>query len=115
MRQALELLDGDSDSAPESELRVAIVLAGFPTPAVNLAVDDGRGGLVRPDLSWPTSRVAIEYEGDHHRTDRRQWHHDIQRSQRLEDAGWAIFRATAEDHRSPHHLLLWRARRLGSS
>lgn len=111
MRSALPLLTDASDSAPESELRVAILEAGFPAPEVNLAIHVG-DAVIHPDLSWPSRRVAIEYEGDHHRTDRDQWNRDIRRHTMLSDAGWSVYRATADDYRSAHRLVLWLARRL---
>jgi very-short-patch-repair endonuclease len=111
MRVAIDMLSDRSDSATESELRVAIVLAGFPHPLVNAEVEMG-GQEVHPDLSWPDHRVAVEYEGDHHRTERDQWHRDIRRDGGYGDRGWSLYRATAEDHRSPDNLLLWLARRL---
>lgn len=111
LRNALPLLSERSDSAPESELRVAILLAGFPVPSVNLDVKVG-GRVVNPDLSWPDRGVAIEYEGDHHRTDRDQWHRDIRRDGGYAEGGWSLYRATAEDYRDPHSLLLWLGRRI---
>jgi very-short-patch-repair endonuclease len=111
MRAAIDMLSDRSDSATESELRVAILLAGFPRPLVNAELEIG-GRVTHPDLSWPDRRVAIEYEGDHHRTDRDQWHRDIRRDGGYRDSGWSLYRATAEDYRSPHDLLLWLARRL---
>jgi hypothetical protein len=111
LRAALDMISDSSDSAPESELRVAILLAGFPPPAVNIEVRLG-DRTVRPDLSWPDRLVAIEYEGDHHRTDRNQWHRDIHRDTSYEDFGWARYRATSQDYASPHRMLLWLGRRL---
>jgi len=105
IRASLPLLDGRADSAPESELRVAISLAGAPAPEVNSAVLDGRRFVATPDLSWPRHRVALEYEGDHHRTDARQWHHDIARYSRLQELGWLVFRATAADYRDPSAIV----------
>ena len=111
MRVAVAMLNDRSDSAAESQLRVAIALAGFPDPLVNAEFEiDGR--VVHPDLSWVEHRVAIEYEGDHHRTDRDQWHRDIRRDGGYGDSGWSLYRATADDYRSPDNLLLWLARRL---
>ena len=111
MRTAVELLSDAADSPPESELRVAIIGAGFPPPAVNEAVDMATE-RIHPDLSWPDLKIAIEYEGEHHRQDREQWNRDIRRFSTMQDAGWWFYRATAEDYRSPHRLLLWLAQRM---
>ncbi|WP_147375385.1 hypothetical protein [Jiangella rhizosphaerae] len=39
-------------------------------------IDETGAWLARPDLSYPHLKIAIEYDGDHHRTDQRQWRHD---------------------------------------
>lgn len=49
------------------------------------------------DLGWAESLVAVEYEGDHHRTDRRQFAKDIQRMEMLAEMGWTVIRVVAED------------------
>ena len=106
MRAARPHLSDRADSPPESELRVAITLAGLLPPAVNLSIRDATGRLIAtPDLSWPSRRVALEYEGDHHRVDRDQWHRDIERFGRLQEHGWVVLRATSADYRRPDALL----------
>lgn len=111
MRTALPLLTDRSDSPPESELRLAIIVGGLPVPEINRPIRDSAGRLVAtPDLSWPSRRVALEYEGDHHRVDRDQWHRDLERFGRLQELGWIVLRATAADYRHPDALL----RRAGS-
>jgi very-short-patch-repair endonuclease len=42
--------------------------------------------------------VAVEYDGDQHRTDRRQYVKDIRRLEMLEHRGWIVVRVVAEDH-----------------
>lgn len=112
LRTAIDMLSESADSAPESEIRVAILLAGFPPPRVNEEIRLSSGATLHPDLSWPELRIAIDYEGDHHRTDRKQWRSDIRRFSDLHDDGWCTYRATGDDYRSPHRLLLWLARQL---
>lgn len=87
MRRALPLLDSRAESPMESHVRVLMVLAGLPAPDVNRDVVENGQWLARPDLSYPRPRIAIEYEGDQHRTDRRQWRSDKRRRRLLEDAG----------------------------
>jgi very-short-patch-repair endonuclease len=105
-REALELLDARSGSPMESRLRVVLVLAGLPKPEVNRDVVTDGEWLARPDLSYPELKIAIEYEGDHHRTDRRQWQRDKARRRLLEDAGWLVIEVTADDvYRRPDLLV----------
>lgn len=71
-RRALPLVREKVDSPRESWLRLCLVLAGLPTPACNPVVQGARrGGHV--DLVYARYRVLIEYEGDQHRNDKRQW------------------------------------------
>ena len=53
------------DSPPESRLRMLVVLAGLPEPAVNHVVRDPDTGewLRRFELAYRDLRIAIEYEG----------------------------------------------------
>lgn len=54
-----------------------------------------KDGSVTPHLAYPDLRIAIEYEGDHHRTDRIQWSHDIERERWVCQEGWDYIRVTA--------------------
>lgn len=104
MRDAFALLDGRADSVPESELRAAIVLAGFPRPEVNIPIEVGKWSI-HPDMSWPQHRLMLEYEGDHHRTDRSQWREDIRRYAAARRERWTVLQATGDDYRNPAMLL----------
>ena len=55
--------------------------------------------IARGDFVWREAKVVVEYEGDHHRTHRRQWQHDIARTRLLEALGWRVVRITASDLR----------------
>lgn len=106
LRDALPMLTSRSDSAPESELRTAIIDADLPRPEVNAEIVDARGRfLAQPDLVWRAAKVALEYEGDHHRTDRDQWHRDLERFSRLQENGWIVLRASAADYRDSSALI----------
>ncbi|MGN9765979.1 endonuclease domain-containing protein [Micromonospora sp. SD12] len=50
----------------------------------------------RVDLAWPTLRVAVEYDGDHHR-ERAHFRQDVARLDALRAAGWIVLRFTADD------------------
>jgi hypothetical protein len=94
------------DSPPETRTRLVLVAAGLPEPLVNADVLDHTGAwLARPDLSWPRWRVAVEYEGDHHRTDRAQWRRDLGRDAVLQANGWLVLRVGADDLVRPDRLV----------
>ncbi|WP_104167270.1 endonuclease domain-containing protein [Cryobacterium sp. N22] len=112
-RTALPLLRTRSESPRESMLRVIIVLAGLPEPECNYRVFDEQGRfLARGDLAYPEYKLLIEYQGDHHRTDRAQWRADIRRIGRLEDHGWQALQFTDDDLQDPAALVARIALRL---
>ncbi|MGP3536185.1 hypothetical protein ACTU3I_15420 [Microbacterium sp. RD1] len=101
LRRALELLDERSESPKESELRVLLCEAGLPAPEVNHVVYDSEGVFVaRVDLAYVAQRIAVEYEGDHHR-DPAQWRRDLARRRRLEALGWTYLTVTQADLTDP--------------
>lgn len=106
-RAALELLVPGTDSTMETRTRLTLVTAGLPCPEVNTPVyDDGGHFIALPDLQYHRLKIAIDYDGDVHRTDPAAWRRDIERRQRLEDAGWLIITATADDVlRCPQRLV----------
>jgi hypothetical protein len=105
LRRALELVDPGAESPKESELRVVIVEAGLPRPTCNASILDPNGRFVaRVDLSYVSLKIAIEYEGDHHR-DKRQWRADIARRRRLEALGWTYLSVTQDDLMDPRAFL----------
>lgn len=100
LREAGPLLRPGSGSAMETRARLAFRRGGLPEPELNAEVfaEDGHF-IARVDFLWREKRVIVEYEGDHHRTDRRQWQHDIQRTRLLESLGWRVIRITSADLR----------------
>jgi len=97
-RSVLPVLEPRSDSPMETRLRLVLVFGGLPRPEANLDVFDEHGQWVaRPDLQYPAERIAIEYEGAHHRRDDRQYESDIFRDELLRDLGWELLKFTAKD------------------
>lgn len=85
-----------TDSARETVLRLLIIDAGLPEPEVNAEIVDEAGALVaHGDLVWPEARLIVEYDGDHHRTDRWQYSVDVDRIGRLQQLGWLVIRVDA--------------------
>lgn len=105
-RRAIELVNERSESPQESLLRVILADAGLPEPDVNidLRAPDGRL-LARPDLRFRRERVILEYEGDHHRTDPRQWRRDLTRTTTLQQHGELVLRIGAEHLRAEKRLV----------
>ncbi|WP_345066857.1 hypothetical protein [Leifsonia kafniensis] len=98
LRRALELLSEFSESPKESELRVIVVTSGLPTPQVNPEIYDEHGRFVaRVDLYFPEERAILEYQGDQHRTDIRQWRRDLTRRSELESLGYHYAEVAADD------------------
>lgn len=97
-RRAAALVRYGVDSPMESRLRLLIVLAGLPEPAVNFTVRDEEGAVVmRFDLSYPDLKVIIEYDGRQHARDDVQWARDIARREELDRLGWRLIIVRAED------------------
>lgn len=104
-RRALAHVRGRVESPRETRLRLMLVFARLPEPQPNLSVGDSEDFIARPDLVYQAYRVLVEYDGDHHRTDRRQWRRDIVRREALEREGWRIIVVTAECMRDPHNVV----------
>ncbi len=97
-RIALDLVDPGAESPRETWLRLLLIRAGFPRPQTQIPVYDEYGQLVAVlDMGWQDIKVAVEYEGDHHRTDRRRFNKDIRRAETVAELGWIDVRVTAED------------------
>ena len=47
-------------------------------------------------MGWGDYMVALEYDGDQHRTDRRQFVKDINRLAKMQELGWVVIRVVAE-------------------
>jgi hypothetical protein len=98
LESALELVDAGAQSPRETYLRLLLIDAGLPRPQSQIPVLGVDGiPVAYLDLGWEEQMVAVEYDGDHHRTDRRQYVKDIRRLEMLDRMGWMIVRVVAED------------------
>ncbi len=97
-RTVIAMVDPGAESPRESSLRLLLIRGGFPPPTTQIPVYDQYGVLVAVlDMGWEDVKIAAEYDGDHHRTDRRTFNNDIRRSESLNELGWIHLRVTAED------------------
>ncbi len=96
--KALGLMDPGAQSPKETWLRLLLIDAGFPRPQTQIPVHDEFGGVFAYlDMGWDDLKVAVEYDGDQHRSDRRQYRWDVRRLEMLERLGWIVVRITAGD------------------
>lgn len=90
---ALTLVDPLSESPWETRVRLILVdedLDGF------VLQHEVMGGRYRLDAAWPRVKVAVEYDGEHHRTGE-QHARDLERWNRLRAAGWIVITVTAKN------------------
>lgn len=99
--RALELVRVGSESPGETRARLLFLRAGLPEPELNVDVGGAERWVARVDFLWAKQKVVVEYEGDHHRTDRAQWQWDIHRVRELEALGYRVVRMTGADLRDP--------------
>lgn len=97
LRQILPLVDGGAASPKESWLRLLFIDAGLPVPTTQIPVYDGRGLIALLDMGWEDFKVSAEYDGDQHRSDRRQYVWDQRRARLVAGLGWKEIRVINED------------------
>jgi hypothetical protein len=95
LRRVVGFAEPAAESPMESRLRMLLVLGGLPRPQVQVTLRDGKGLVLgRPDLYYPSHRLALEYDGSTHRTSLVE---DNRRQNRLVAAGIRLLRFTAGD------------------
>jgi very-short-patch-repair endonuclease len=106
LRAALDLVDGGAESPKETELRLLLVREGLPRPVTQIRV-----GKRRVDMGWPLCKVGVEYDGEQHFTNARDYADDIERLEYLAAQGWTIIRVSARQLRFDRAGILARVRR----
>lgn len=115
VRAAVDLVRVGVESPKETETRLLMLAHGLPEPIVQHEVYAGSILIARVDLAYVELKIAIEYEGDGHRTDRDQWRRDIQRERELAANGWIVIRLTQDDLRSGAPAFIAHVRRAMAS
>jgi very-short-patch-repair endonuclease len=100
LEKALHLMDAGAQSPKETWLRLLLIRAGLPRPQTQIPVlsPDGYRWYYL-DMGWESIKLAVEYDGDHHRSDPIQFAYDIRRLEDLRELGWTVIRVVAR-HRS---------------
>lgn len=117
-RQAMTLVRPNVWSPAESSLRLGVQRHGIPDGRCNVVVPGitfRSGAAISLDIAWVEFKVGVEYDGDHHRTDKVQWRRDNEKKERLRAHGWILIIVTAQnliDEMSIAELALRIARRL---
>lgn len=94
----MELVDRGAESPRETYLRLLLIRGGLPRPQTQIPLYANGSVVAYLDMGWPELMVGVEYDGDHHRSDRRQYVRDIRRQELVEELGWRLVRVVAEDH-----------------
>ena len=97
LRTLLPRIDPGAASPRETWLRMLLIDAGLPTPETQIPVVVHYRTVALLDMGWERFKVAAEYDGDQHRTNRRQYVRDLRRSKELAELGWIVIRVVAED------------------
>jgi hypothetical protein len=96
-RAVLDLVDPGAESPRETWLRLLVIRHGFPRPQTQIPVYDEYGALVAVlDMGWEDIKLALDYEGDHHRNPVR-FNKDIRRHDNVMELGWMDIRVTSQD------------------
>jgi Protein of unknown function (DUF559) len=97
LRELMPLVDAGAASLKESWLRLLLVDCGLPVPETQIPVFDGGEPFAYLDMGWRDLKLAVEYDGDQHRTDRLQYVRDLRRLPKVEKLGWQVIRIINED------------------
>ncbi|BBY59727.1 endonuclease domain-containing protein [Mycolicibacterium sarraceniae] len=98
LESVLALVDAGAQSPRESWLRLTLINAGLPRPQTQVPVQcPDSFTTYYLDMGWEDIMVGVEYDGDHHRTDRWQYAKDNRRREDLERLGWVVIRVLASD------------------
>jgi hypothetical protein len=96
-RRAMEWVRSNTDSAKETELRLALVRAGLPEPEINAGIFYEHGLHVEtPDMMYREYKIVLQYDGGHHITEE-QRRYDIGRDEDAQDLGWRVLKFTQMD------------------
>ena len=98
LEAALSLMDAGAASPKETWLRLLLIRAGYPRPSTQIPVlsPDGYRQYYL-DMGWEDLLFAVEYDGEQHRVDPIQFAYDIQRSEDLDELGWARVRVVKQN------------------
>ena len=93
LRAAVALIRERVESPRETLLRLALIRASLPEPEVNAPIVNSQGRKIAiGDLVYPAAKILVEYDGEQHRTDNRQYGRDVVRLNDIAAEGWLTIR-----------------------
>lgn len=97
-QEALSLIDKPTDSVMECRTLLSLMRHGLARPIVHwqIYLEELRM-TVTVDTAYPEQKVIIEYDGDAHRRDKRQYRWDERKRQALRAAGYTVIVVFADD------------------
>jgi uncharacterized protein DUF559 len=110
LREVLDLMDGGAESPQETRTRLVLIDAGLPRPTTQIKVYGnfpGRG-YAKVDMGYEEFKVGVEYDGEQHWTNPKQYAYDIDRHAELLARGWLIIRVSSEMLRYRPHVIVAR-------
>ena len=97
LETALNLVDGGAQSPKETWLRLLLINAGFPKPRTQIPVLSADGfPRYFLDMGWEDLMLAVEYDGEQHWTDPRQYATDVERQEYVAKVGWTVIRVVSQ-------------------
>lgn len=97
-REAVDLMDAGSQSPKETWLRLVLIDADFPRPETQIPVLDNYGyPFAYLDMGWRDVKIAVEYDGEQHRTDTVRYRRDAKRLRGIAARGWIHIRVITGD------------------
>ncbi|MET0476269.1 MAG: hypothetical protein ABW001_16670 [Mycobacterium sp.] len=115
LRKAVDLMDGGAQSPKETWLRLLLIDAGYPRPATQIPVLNADGHeFAYLDMGWEDILIAVEYDGEQHRTDQGRYRWDVRRLRKIQERNWYHVKVIAGDRPSEilHRVArAWESRR----
>ena len=99
--RVLDWVDAGAESPQESRVRMMLVRSGYPQPTTQIPVlaPDGYPRYYL-DMGWEDLKVAVEYDGEHHRENDTTFRKDIIRLEYLASVGWIVIRVVKADRQA---------------
>ncbi len=99
LETALGFVDAGAASPRETWLRLLLIRAGYRRPETQIPVVSTDGlRQYYLDMGWRELMLAVEYEGDQHRTDRTRFAYEIERAEDIQEVGWLVVRVAGRSH-----------------